>query len=167
MKNKLLKTQAKTYKFRYSPLMYALFALLLALCAAGFALTTWRVIANGADDAYTWLQYILLYFVSVFLAVILIAMLIKSQYILTDHDLILQFGLIRNRYEIEKISSVHLFKGANKLAVYFDEYQTKYIVIVVKDSWYDDFVKTLLEKNEKIGFSFSTAEEEEDAKKKK
>lgn len=167
MKNKLLKTQAKTYKFRYSPLMYALFALLLALCAAGFALTTWRVIANGADDAYTWLQYILLYFVSVFLAVILIAMLIKSQYILTDHDLILQFGLIRNRYEIEKISSVHLFKGANKLAVYFDEYQTKYIVIVVKDSWYDDFVKTLLEKNGKIGFSFSTAEEEEDAKKKK
>ena len=63
--------------------------------------------------------------------------------------------------------SVHLFRGSNKLAVYFDDFKTKYVVIVVKEKWYDDFIKTLTARNERIAFSFSTAEEEEEVKRKK
>ena len=104
---------------------------------------------------------------SIALAVIIVAMLVRSEYVLTDKKLTLVFGLIRFGYELEKIRSVHLFKGANKLAVYFDDEKTRYMVIVIKDAYYDDFVRELIERNERIGFSFSTAEEENEFKKKK
>ena len=159
----------KRYPFKFSPLMLGLFLLGLMLCFAGFGLTTWRFynfLQDGGDSIYGWIQYVLLYFVSTFLAVLIIAMLIRSQYLITDKHLIMQFGIIRSKYELKTVYSVHLFKGSNKLAVYFDDFQTKYMVIVVKDSWYDDFVQTLLERNPSIGFSFSTAEEEDEIKKK-
>ena len=158
------------YPFKFTPLMLVLFFLGLALCAAGFGLTLWRFltfIKSDLSDVYAWLQYIILFFVSVFLAAIIIAMLIRSQYVITDKHLMVQFGFIRQRYELKGIYSVHLFKGLNKLAVYFDDFKTKYTVIVVKDIWYDDFIQTLLSRNPKIGFSFSTPEEEEEFKRKK
>lgn len=163
-------TTVKKYPFRFSAAMLALFVAALALCAVGFGLTTWRFLrflGDGADSVYTWIQYVILYFVSVALAVLIIAMLIRSQYVVTEKQLILQFGFIRTRYELKSIYSVHLFQGANKLAVYFDDFKTKYTVIVVKEIWYDDFIRTLTERRPSIGFSFSSAEEEEEFKNKK
>lgn len=155
----------KKYKFRFSTLILCVFALGLALCAAGLGLNIFRFVSQGAETPYEWMQYLILLFVSILLAVIIIAMLIKSQYVITETQLIVQFGIIRSKYEIAKITSVHLFKGAGKLAVYFKD--NKYTAIVIKEQEYDDFVQTLTSKNEKIGFSFSTAEEEDELKKKK
>ncbi|MDE6676327.1 MAG: PH domain-containing protein, partial [Clostridia bacterium] len=87
--------------------------------------------------------------------------------IVTEKQLIMQFGIIRSRYEIKDIYSVRLFRGSNKLTVYFDDYKTKFMVIVVKDSWYSDFIEALTKRNEKISFDFITPEEERDQKKKK
>lgn len=159
----------KRYPFRFSAAMLILFCAALLLCVAGFALTTWRFLnflADGANSVYGWIQYFILYFVSVFLAVLIAAMLVRSEYVITDKQLIQRFGVIRTKYEIKNIYSVHLFQGARKLAVYFDDFKTKYTVIVVKESWYSDFIKTLSERKPSIGFSFSGAEEEEELKKK-
>ncbi len=164
------KPTRKVYPFQFSLLLLALAVLGLALCAAGIGLTTWqlvRALLGGAPSAYECITYALMYFVSVLLAVILISMLICSRYVLTEDTLILQFGVIRQKFEIKKICSVHLFKGAKKLAVYFDDYHTKYIVIVVKEIWYDDFVRELTARNERVEFTFSSAEEEDAFKKKK
>ena len=159
------------WRFRFSALTSALLVLGFALCAAGIALTTWQFIGflqgGNFGSAYEWLKYAILYLVSIALAVIIVAMLVRSEYVLTDKKLTLVFGLIRFGYELEKTRSVHLFKGANKLAVYFDDEKTRYMVIVIKDAYYDDFVRELIERNERIGFSFSTAEEENEFKKKK
>lgn len=160
----------KCYPFRFSPLIYALFGVGLALCAVGFGLTLWQFLdflQGDLTSVYGWITHLILFFASLFLAVIVIAMLIRSQYILTDTDLIMQFGIIRQKYAIKNIVSVHLFKGMNKLAVYFDDFRSNYIVIVVKDIWYDDFLRALLERKPEIGFSFSTPEEEEEFKNKK
>ena len=130
-------------------------------------ITTWRVftyLADGVVTTYDWLSFGLFYLVSVLFAALLIAMLIRSQYIITDKQIILQFGLIKTKYEIKDIFSIHRFQGENKLAVYFDDFKTKYAVIVVKDIWYDDFVKTLISRKPGLSFSFSTAEEEEQYK---
>ncbi len=162
--------QPKRYPFRFSPVMIVLFVIGLVLCAAGFGLTLWRFLAFLEEDpgsVYGWMQHIILFFVCIFLAVLIIAMLIRSQYVITDRLLITRFGLIRSKYEIKSICSVHLFKGLDKLAVYFDDFQTKYIVIVVKPVWYEDFVRTLIDRKPSIGFSFSTPEEEEEIKRKK
>ena len=160
----------KVYKFKFSPLLIALAVLGLVLCAAGLGLTTWQLaeaLAEGGPSVYECITYALMYLVSVLLAVLISAMLIRSQYVITDSELIMRFGLIRQKYDLKKIFSVHLFKGADKLAVYFDDFRTNYIVIVVKNTWYDDFIRELTARNERIAFTFSSAEEEEEFKKKK
>ncbi len=158
------KSPIKRYKFQYSPIIFIMFGLGFALAAAGIALTVWRIATQGADGVYQWLQHILLLLMSAILIVVILSMLIKSQYLLYEDKLVLQFGIIRTKYQLKQIFSVHLFKGAGKLAVYFDDFKTKFVNIVVKESWYDDFVKSLLELNPNIGFSFSSAEEEEEIK---
>ncbi len=157
----------KRYPFHFSAPMIAVFIAGILLCITGVIITTWRVftyLADGVVTTYDWLSFGLFYLVSVLFAVLLIAMLIRSQYIITDKQIILQFGLIKTKYEIKDIFSIHRFQGENKLAVYFDDFKTKYAVIVVKDIWYDDFVKTLISRKPGLSFSFSTAEEEEQYK---
>ena len=94
-------------------------------------------------------------------------MLIRSQYVLTEKELIVQFGIIRSRYEIRRIFSVCKLNGSGKLAVYFDDFKTKYSVIVVKEIWYDDFILALTARNERIAVDIVSAEEEKNNKKKK
>lgn len=163
-------TPDETFRFKFSPTMLAVLCLLLALCAACIGLTTWQLIdflKGDISSVYSWLKYLILYFVSILLSVLVIAMLIKSQYVVTEKTLITQFGFIRSRYELKNIYSVRLLCGSNKLTVYFDDYKTKYTVIVVKDIWYNDFVQALIARNERIEFDYITAEEEKNWKKKK
>ena len=163
----------KIYKFRFSPLMITVFALGIALCAACFGLTTWQFIdfvgGTGGDitSVWEWIKYLLLYFVSIVLAVLLIAMLIRSRYILTNKQLITQFGIIVSKYELKQIRSISLLGGSKKLNVYFDDFKNRFMTIVVKEEWYDDFIKTLTELNERIEFDFTSAEDELNGKKKK
>ncbi len=159
------------YPFKFSPLLIVLTVAGFCLCGACIGFATWRLVRflgeGDLSSFYDWIIFFLLYFVSILFLVIGISMLVKSQYIITDDALITQFGIIRQRYELKKIVSVHLFRGANKLAVYFDDFHTNYIVIVVKESWYDAFIRELTSRNERIAFTFSTAEEEDEIKKKK
>lgn len=161
----------KRYRFRFSPLILTLLCLGLVLCAASLALTTWQFLGfletGDLSSAYDWMKYFILYFVSVLVAVLFTAMLIRSEYVLTDSQLLIRFGIIVSKYDLKKIFSIQHFHGSNKLTVYFDDFKTKFMVIVVKSEWYDDFVKSLLERNERIEFDFVTAEEENDLKKKK
>ncbi len=162
----------KTYKFRFSPMMIAVFCIGIVLCAVCFALTSWQFVEfvigvrGDISSVWEWIKYILLYFVSVFLSLLLIAMLIRSRYIITERRLITQFGINFSKYEIKKIRSVCLVSGTKKLNVYFDDFKSRFITIVVKEEWYDDFIKTLTSVNEKIEFDF-TDPENNDRKKKK
>jgi len=161
-------TEDKYYPFAFSPLLIILMIAALLLCAAGFVLTTWRLIGAISEktaDVYSWAQSLILYFVSAFLSALIISMFIRSRYTLTKDKLILTFGFIKTAYLIKDIFSVHLFQGKNKLAVYFDDFRTKYTVIVVNPEWYDDFAQELLKRKPSIGFSFSTKEEEDEFQK--
>ena len=80
--------KSETFPFRFTGLMLALLILLLALCATGIGLTTWQFtdfLKGDISSVYDWMKYVLLYLVSILLAVIVIAMLIRSQYIVTDN----------------------------------------------------------------------------------
>ncbi len=160
----------KKFPFRFSPLMLALCIIGLVLAAAGFGVTTWQFVnflKGDISSVYEWMKFILLYLVSILLGVLLTAILIKSQYIVDESRLTLQFGLIRQRYDLKKICSVHHFHGAHKLAVYFDDYKSKYIMIVVGEAWFDEFADALIARCPRIEVTSSTPEEEQEFKKKK
>lgn len=107
-------TENKHYPFQFTNQMIFIFAVALLLCAACFGVSTWRFVGflQSGDLAsfYSWLQYIILYLVSILLAVLITAMLIRSRYTVTEKQIILQFGLIKSKYEIKSIYSIHLFR---------------------------------------------------------
>ena len=108
--------QNKIFRFRFSPLLLAVMIVGLALCAACIGLTSWQFadfLRGDLTSVYDWLKFFLLYFVSVFLAVLILSMLVRSQYILTEKELVLQFGFVKSRYEdffgkgVQKIKQAH------------------------------------------------------------
>ena len=159
-----MEAPVKVYKFRFSPLMIVVFSVGIALCATCFALATWQFveflggIRGDITLIWEWIKYLLLYFASVVLALLLIAMLIRSRYIITQKRLITQFGIIFSKYDIKSIRSVALLGDTRKLNVYFDDFKNRFITIVVKEEWYDDFIQTLTSINERIEFDFTTSD---------
>ncbi len=162
---------AAVFACKLSPLIILLSVLGFALCAASIGFSTWQFVEflrNGnLQSPYEWLKYILWYGASLGLAVLIAGLLIRSRYTLTADTLTVQFGFIRQKFEIKKIYSVHLFRGAKKLAVYFDDFHTDYIAVVIREEDFDAFVRALTERSPRIAFTFSTAEEEAEFKKKK
>ncbi len=164
-----MKHPTEKFPFKFSAMMIFALCLLLLLCAGGFGLTVWQFIEFLKGDLssfWEWLKYILMFVVCGLLFCLSLAMLIKSQYIVTDTELILQFGFIKTRYAIKKIKSLRHFMGSGRLAVYFDDMKNQYAIIVVKESWFDAFAKALQTRNDAIDFDFTSAEEEADWKKK-
>ena len=158
-----------TFRFRFSKMMFLVLSLLLLLCAGGFGLTLWQFLdflKSDISSVWEWLKYSLMFLVCGLLFVLVVAMLIKSQYKITDREVILQFGFIKTRYEIKKIRSVRHFLGSGRLAVYFDDMKNQYAIIVVKEKWFSEFVAALKERNEAIEFDFVTADEENEKQKK-
>lgn len=160
----------KRYRYRFSPLLFMLLIAALALCVVCFALTTWffsDYLVNGnLSVLLEWLKYFILYAASVGVGAFIVSVLACSEYLLSDDALTVRLGFFRSRTPLEKIHSVHHFRGANKLVAYFDSVKTDYLIIVIKESYYGDFVRELTLRNERIYFPFSTPEEEESIKKK-
>lgn len=153
--------------------MIVVFSAGIALCAACFFLTSWQFVefAQGVrgdvTSAWEWIKYLLLYLASLSLAVLLIAMLARSRYLITEKYLVTQFGILFSKYEIKKIRSVCLTAGTNKLNVFFDDFKSRFITIVVKREWYDDFIRTLTSVNDRIEFDFTSPKSDSDETPKK
>ena len=141
----------------------------LALSAVGFVLNLVMCIMNGtasaADPVYPILQYSLMFFVTVALFAILLSVLLNSAYEINDKTFRTRFGFIVSKYDVETIETVTLDRKTDKLSVTFAN--DTFIVIVVKQEWYDEFIEALLAANPKIEYSIISLENKPDDKKDK
>jgi len=132
----------------------------IALSVAGFIVNLVMCIINGVSSAanptYPILQYSLMFFATVALFAILLSVLINSAYVIDGKKFKTQFGFIISKYNVEDIETVTLDRKTDKLAVTFTN--GNYIVIVVKQDWYDDFISALLAANPKIEYSINSLE---------
>ncbi len=140
----------------------------LVLAVAGFVINLVACIINGvksaADPVYPILQYTLMFFVTIALFFILLSVLINSAYVIDGKYFKTKFGFVTSKYDIEQIETVTLDRKSNKLAVYFSN--DTFIVVVVKQDWYGDFVEALLAANPKIEYSIISLDKPEDGDKK-
>lgn len=151
----------KSYKFRFSKLIFILAIAAIAVAAVGgIGWTVYRMINIGFQTVTLGIQYVVLLLVSVLIIVLLTSILIRSSYKITDKEVVLWFGFIKSSYKIADIESVHLFTKTNKLVLYFKN--ERYTVIVVKPEWYNEFIKELLSKNDKIRYDVSTSDGTDD-----
>lgn len=158
----------KRFRYKFTAVMKVAIIAGLILSAAGFTVNLVMCIINGvssaADPVYPILQYTLMFFVTVALFAILLSVLLNSAYVIDGKSFKTKFGFITSKYDIASIVNVTLDRKTNKLAVTFEN--DTYIVIVVKQDWYDDFIKALLEANPQIEYTINSLEKPEDENKK-
>lgn len=139
----------------------------MALCVIGFAVNLYYCVTNGvkhaADPVYPIMQYVLMFFVTVVLFALLLSIMLRSAYVIDGKTFKTRFGFITSRYDVEKIDGITLDRKTNKLTVSFSS--GEFIVIVVKQEWYDEFINALLEVNPKIEYTVNSLENNDTDKK--
>ena len=159
----------KVFKYKFTKTITVFIYLGLALSVAAVAADTYLVIAEGiksaANPVYPIIQYTLMYVVGILLFIILLSLLLSSYYAIDGTTFKTSFGIIKSKYEVNKIQSIILDRTTGKLSVYFDE--NTFIVIVVKEEWYEDFIDELIKANPKIEYSVKSKENKPDDKEKK
>jgi len=144
----------KIYKYKFSRTMKVLMIAALVLCAAGFAVNLTFLIKDGisvSQPVYAVLRYALMFFVTIALAAIIISIMASSAYIIDGKTFKTKFGFIVSKYDVDKIDSVVLDRKSGKLTVTFEN--DEFIVIVVKQEWYNDFIENLIKANTDIEYS--------------
>lgn len=150
----------KIFKYKFTTTTLVLVYLGLALSIAGIALNTFNIFNERiwlySNNSLPIIRYVLVYFVSVALAVILISLLLSSYYSVDEKYFKTSFGIIKSSYDVKTIKLINIDRASGKLSVYFDE--DKYVVIVVKKEWHDEFVDALLKANPEIEFTIESKE---------
>ncbi len=159
----------KKFRYRFSRLTYWLIIAGIALSVVGFGLNLFVCIKNGissaADPVYPIIQYTLMFAVTVALFAILLSILISSYYLVDKEQIVTSFGFIKSKYKIKDIETIELDRNTNKLSVYFSD--DTFVVIVVKEEWYSQFVQAILDINPKIEYSIKSKENTPDDKENK
>ena len=159
------------FRYKFSKPITALIYISIALCFVGVGINIFLIITgdvkSAANPVYPIIQYTLMFLIPAVLLIILVSLLISSYYSIEDKYFKTSFGIIKSKYEISDIETVILDRTTNKLSVYFKN--NSFIVVVVKDEWYNEFIDALCKANRNISFSIESKENsgDKDDKKKK
>lgn len=158
----------KRFKYKFTTMMKVAIAIGLALSAAGFIANLVICLMYGtnsaADPVYPILQYSIMFLVTVLLFAILLSVLLNSAYVIDGKTFKTKFGFIVSKYDVDTIDCITLDRKTNKLIVTFKN--ETFIVIVVKQAWYDEFIEALLAANPSIEYTINSLENEPNNEKK-
>lgn len=148
--------EATRFPFKFKPVMIFLCIAGLAVSVAGIAITIFRMIKNdGIKQFNDVLKYPFLIAVCLACIVLIVAVLIKSQYVVTKEYFITQFGFIKSKYPIGDFTSLTLDRSEHKLTVHAGE---SFMVVSVSPAWQDEFCSLLIKTNPNIEFSYTLTE---------
>ncbi len=159
MKKQNTPTKAKYFKYQFTKTMIVLAIAVLLLSLAGIGVSVYRIVAFGINDFSDALQSPFLIAICLLCIVIMISILVKSQYIIDDSYYIVQFGIIKSKFAIKDITSIVLNADTRKLTIYIGE---EFSVLSLAISNHDEFIAALREANPNVDFSFTLAEGKEE-----
>ena len=144
------------YKFR--PWVLAVIIIAVVIAAAGIALNIYRFITvSDTGDSYEYVSLIIAILVLAVGLTVFSAALISSYYTVTDTELVLNWGFLKNRLPIKTMSRVVLEQTRMQLVIYYNA--DEFFVINAKTVEYLDLIEALRKKNGKIVFEISSREE--------
>lgn len=143
-------------------MMIALLIVALVLCAAGLAVSIYRLYNEGVHEFIDALQSPLLIAICVFAIAFIICVLAKSQYVVTEKHYVSQFGFVKSRFLIKDVTKIELDSDTKKLTVFVGE---QYMILSILPEQNDAFIQAMREVNQKIDFSFTLATTTEQDKK--
>ncbi len=148
---------AQYFKFHLSPTMICLAIVVILLCGAGIGISVYRLIAFGIHDFTDTLQSPFLIAVCLLCIVLVVAILVKSRYYVTDTHYVTQFGFIKSKFPIKEITTMELNTTTHKLTIYVGE---QFSVLNLNEKWQDEFITAVRAVNPEISFTFTLADHE-------
>ena len=142
--------------------MLALAYAVLVLCFVGIAVSVWRITKFGIGGFTDALKSPFLIAVCVLCIVIVVSMLIKSEYTVDETHYTTRFGIIKSKFLIKDVTSLVLNTDLKKLTVYFGE---QYVVLSIDPNLSDAFISALREVKPSIDFTFTLAEKPDETDK--
>ncbi len=149
------KMETKYFKIQFSKLVYGLIISVLLLSFASIGVSVWQIVQFGLHDFSDYLKYPVLILISVFCIVVVVSMLVKSEYGVNKQYLTTSYGIIKSKFPIQKITSMLLDTDTKKLTMHFGE---EFIVLNIKQEWNEGFVRAVLDANPNVEYSFTMAE---------
>ena len=157
MKN--TETQNQTViKIKFTKKIVILSVLAYLLCIAGATVSIWRITRYGIHGFLDVLKYPFLIAVCLFCIAVVTGVLVKSQYIVKDGNLITQYGFIKSKFAISSFTSMTLNTDEKKLTIYSGE---RFMVISVNPDWINEFTNAILQVNPKLEYSFTLTDKAE------
>lgn len=149
----------KKFKFNYSPVVWALIAIVIALSVASVVWNVYNVVFFIKVSTFKAVLYSLTVLISLFLAILALGICFYGCYTVDEKNLISHFGIIYSRIELKDVSGIVRFKKTNKLVIYLKG--GKFSVILISPALYDDFISSLIKSNPEIAYSCEDGETEE------
>ncbi len=150
------------FKYKFTTLIIILICLLMLLALACMGLNIYRLVANITQNneitLMNWISYGLTIILPIVAIVLGISALISSYYEITDTQVILKWGLMKNVIELKDVKSIKLRTKEGKLElVFFDD---SYFTVQTNEAWFETFVDAIKQKRPKIIFEQDSVESE-------
>ena len=149
----------KTFKYKFTKLTISLIFIGIALCFVVLGINIYSIVTSDIKSAanlvYPIIQYALMFLVPIVLLVVLLSLVFSSRYSIDGKFLKTSFGIIKSKYDIQEIQGIVLDRESNKLVINFKNSSLKnnFLIIVVKEDCYEDFIDTLCKANTQIEYT--------------
>ncbi len=163
MKNKSTQNNQR-FRFKFSAKIIILCVLVLLLSLAGIGLTVYRIYNNGGIHGFSdVLKFPLLIAVCIFCIIVIVSLLISSEYIISDEFFTTKFGFIKTKFPLKSITQIELERDEHKLTVRCGE---EFSVLSVMAEWQEDFASALIKANPDIDYSYTLPQSSDENTKK-
>ncbi|MBQ7373599.1 MAG: PH domain-containing protein [Clostridia bacterium] len=149
------------FKYKLSTAMLVIFIVMYALAALCF---TWNLIrlfqsvsSQIVIEAYTYISILLCLVLPIVISIFLTSVLLASYYKIDEKRLVVKFGFLADKYDIQDIDNVVKNVKIKALAINFKDESSLKILIDEKD--FDDFCSTLLKANKNVKYGESDEDE--------
>lgn len=147
----------KKFRFVFTRLILLTIISCISLAAVALTVNIIKLIRDDFTLIYYKISCIFMIVMCAAVFIIVIALIISSNYVFEEKLLKIKFGFLSNKIGYDKITTVYKLSKAQKLIIYFDK--GRHMFICIKKESYDAFTETLLKHNKNILYDIKNEEE--------
>lgn len=140
----------KKFRYKYPVWMKIVVIAAIVLASASFTVNVYRLV-----KAFDYMSSAIAVVISVVAAALFSSMLISSNYTVTDKELVLNWGFLKNRFPLSSVKKIVLEQTKEKLILYYNE--DNFFILNARTVDYADLVDEMRKKNDKIVFEFTSS----------
>ena len=138
----------KKFRFKYSPLVWVLLAVVLALAIAGLVWNVLNLISCLPLGATKLTINVVLVVINALFLAFVVSVMVYGKYVVKEDTIVCYLGILRSTYKIKDVVEITHFKKSDKLVMYFSN--SNYTVIVINPVLYEQFILAVRDKNKRI-----------------